>query len=299
MRVISFDVGIKNMAYCILDISSNIEMFPSIVEWNVMNLIKSEDICHSSTCGMLTNKKKVCGKKAKYQKEITTITGTNTHIYSCEIHAKTHQTLSMPNKGFSLTALKKKSVQDVRVLQQKYLGENENIKKKADIVDNLYRHFEKHSWDPIKEKKVNAGHVDLITIGRNLFLELSQNDIMKTVTHVLIENQISPIANRMKTIQGMLAQHFISIGKEYIEFVSSGNKLKEFETISEAKTEYQKHKKDGVFFCTKLLQDHKYLLWYQYFIDFKAKKDDLADSFLQGIWWWKKFKKITNSSRNY
>ena len=32
---------------------------------------------------------------------------------------------------------------------------------------------------------------------------------IESITHVFIENQISPIANRMKTIQGMLAQYFI------------------------------------------------------------------------------------------
>ena len=40
--------------------------------------------------------------------------------------------------------------------------------------------------------------------------ELYKDDDIDTV---IIENQISPIANRMKTLQGMIAQYFIM--KEY------------------------------------------------------------------------------------
>ena len=77
--------------------------------------------------------------------------------------------------------------------------------------------------------------------------QLRDNPLMPTRTHVIIENQIRPIANRMKTVQGMLAQHFITIQIPFIDFVSSGNKLKQFEEKSDAKTAYQKHKKDAVF----------------------------------------------------
>ena len=58
-----------------------------------------------------------------------------------------------------------------------------------------------------------------------------QNASFTDITHVVIENQLSPIANRMKTIQGMLAQYFIMIDENIdIQFISSSNKLKQFES---------------------------------------------------------------------
>ena len=37
-----------------------------------------------------------------------------------------------------------------------------------------------------------------------------------------------PIANRMKTIQGMIAQYFIDKNVKLIKFISASNKLKNF-----------------------------------------------------------------------
>ena len=41
----------------------------------------------------------------------------------------------------------------------------------------------------------------------------------QTPTHVIIENQISPIANRMKTIQGMITQYFIMKNIYNVEYI--------------------------------------------------------------------------------
>ena len=42
MKYISFDVGIKNMAYCVFDCSGSKES-PHIVDWNILNLMDKED----------------------------------------------------------------------------------------------------------------------------------------------------------------------------------------------------------------------------------------------------------------
>ena len=75
--------------------------------------------------------------------------------------------------------------------------------------------FENKSYEPIED--TNASDVDLITIGRALkssFDETFPEDCV--IRRVIIENQISPIANRMKTLQGMIAQYFISKDKPVI-----------------------------------------------------------------------------------
>ena len=160
-------------------------------------------------------------------------------------------------------------------------------KTKADTLQELLAFYEKTNWELLpKVKKTNAGKVDLVTIGRSLHQQLINNPIMKTVDCVIIENQISPIANRMKTLQGMLAQHYISLGIPTIEFVSSSNKLKELAPQSGAKTAYKQHKQDGIFYGEKFLKeqicDHeKWLGQFQK----SPKRDDLADCFLQGLWY--------------
>lgn len=108
----------------------------------------------------------------------------------------------------------------------------------------------------------------------------------------------------MKTIQGMLAQFFIMMFENIqVEFISSANKLKMFSVKKDNKLEnkvneqektqgqkYKEHKKDGVFFCEQVLKEGKYLDAELWTTCEKKKKDDLADCFLQGVWWLNKIK---------
>ena len=89
----------------------------------------------------------------------------------------------------------------------------------------------------------------------------------------------------MKTLQGMLVQYFTMAGLNVsnIEFISATNKLKEFIT---GKTSYAMRKKIGIEKCNELLLLGINANFSEYFNKHK-KKDDLADSFLQGIWYMK------------
>ena len=113
------------------------------------------------------------------------------------------------------------------------------------------------------------------------------------VDYILIENQISPIANRMKTIQGMLAQYFImKIGNNVnIFFISSQNKLKLFkqnkvEDVKKKKKDqnYSINKKDSIFYTIEILKNNIQLMNWLPLLSTK-KKDDLSDCFLQCIWY--------------
>ena len=105
---------------------------------------------------------------------------------------------------------------------------------------------------------------------------------IQNVDQIVIENQISPIANRMKSIQGMIAQYFIMKNITNIDFVSSSNKLKEF--IGDQKTTYAERKKIGVNITKDILAKNPLNMDWLPFVSKHKKKDDLADSLLQGLW---------------
>jgi hypothetical protein len=327
-RMMSFDIGIKNMAYCIFEIHQGTNSY-EIMDWNILNLMEKDEPNVFCNCHALKEKipkkpkkekkivklenffvdssdslvsspsptNKLCGKIAKYKKE---------NNYYCEKHAKQQTQYIIPKKQISSSQLRKNKIDDLIKIGQTYqclLNDGENQEKKQtkkNILENLENFFKIKCLEPLAEtKKHNAGDTDLITIGKNMKNLLNLIREIELVNLVIIENQISPIANRMKTIQGMLAQYFIMKNSEIkIEFVSSANKLKGFskndgekqkkEEKIEEKTEKQKysqHKKDGVFYTNQMLEkDINLHTWKNSFNESK-KKDDLADCFLQGIWY--------------
>jgi hypothetical protein len=171
-------------------------------------------------------------------------------------------------------------------------------KKKPDLLKDIQEYLEEHVLRPISSASVKAGQADLIGLGKtmkDIFVEFLREHPDLSV--VLIENQISTLANRMKTLQGMLAQTFIILLPEVrVEFISSANKLKWFSskkatTAAAEPTQsqtYQAHKKDGVTYCQEILQERIFEGGEQWTLCERKKKDDLADCFLQGVWWLKR-----------
>ena len=94
---------------------------------------------------------------------------------------------------------------------------------------------------------------------------------------VLIENQIGPLASKMKSVQGLVVQYWLMRGAK-VECISSCNKLKLFHS---GKTTYAQRKKLSIHHTQVLLKLNE---MNTSFMTHK-KKDDLADTFLQGVWY--------------
>ncbi len=317
MQLISFDVGIHNMAYCIFEWNETEKEKLKVVDWKVISLINDEDsnISYKCNCVIQPKKKsgislntpdKICGNKALYKK--------NTHYY-CLKHANTCEYI-IPKKEYTAAHFKKMKKEDLVIYKvNHFIPIAENITTKPDIVNAIVSYYETKLLEPIDTKRANAGEANLINIGRNMKKRLDRIENMEEITHVIIENQISPIATRMKTIQGMLSQYFIMKCPEtiIIEFISSLNKLKGFQGTaatqpqgepgeengtsnkSNNKATYKANKKDGVKICLDILEKStitNQITSKNTSINLKEvlnkpKKDDYADAFLQGIWYLK------------
>lgn len=352
--MVSFDIGIKNMAYCLFEVSPTPEN-PSfnVLDWNVIDLTETQNESQSAEnthiCGCALKTKRAkdarCGKKAKYYKN---------DEYVCESHAKTHTQYILPSKEYTLGYFRKQKVESIaetyRALGLRKDAEANNEQRrtsyspnetpggacselrlptKPEMIDEIVRYYEKRTFSEIRRPKKNANDANLLHIGWAIRRVLDTLAHFRDITHVVIENQISPIATRMKTIQGMLAQYFImksSLDSPVeIVFVSSSNKLrvrKDAESETDAKPRkakktapttpekaepetmqiqtpatatatiqtpnYKQNKKDSVVLCREIISANPVLGKWSGNVEVGrgvSKKDDLADCFLQGIWY--------------
>jgi len=268
MKILSIDVGMKCLAYCLF---TTTEKEYNIEKWGII------DLCHQQNykcCGKNIKKNKSCEKNAKYHKN---------SMYFCKIHAK-KQAYNIPNNELKQVYIKKAKIDVLKHICKKYEIIQDNNKKKfrkAEYQELIFKELEKNYLSFVPT--IKTANINMVTYGQRMKtgFETLLKDI--TVDRVIIENQIGPLALRMKTLQGMIMQHFIEKGCPVIEEISASNKLKDY--LTKKKTKYSERKKLGIKVTQEVLTDNNNLdEWIPIFMDHK-KKDDLADSFLQGIWY--------------
>jgi hypothetical protein len=253
--IISIDVGIKNLSYCVMCRDTE-----TIIKWDVLDL-STEDPKPKCCQQVKTN---TCGKNA-------TFTHKGEQFY-CGTHAKTCGIDIAPEIYYKIKKSKRVAKKWVDELSQYFSLENASI---PDLTQHTYL-----TCITKLDKATSASDMDLIEIGKNMSKRIKTEIDIGEIDTVIIENQISPIANRMKCIQGMITQYFIENGVYNIHFVSSSNKLKHFDV---PKKSYKERKSSGISVMNVLLKQDKLNKWSALFASHK-KKDDLADSYLQGIW---------------
>ena len=284
MKIISIDVGIRNLAICFFEVDDKQHF--KILEWTVVNLC---DDALPKCCGIIKKKKdtKQCDKNARYRK--------NDKNY-CKTHAKKTDFI-IPTTELYKSRLTKYKIAELFELCNKYdIGFQKPIAK-PQLLELINIKLSEKFFEIIETKK--ADKINLTDLGKNLmdYFDNSLKISTHTIDYILIENQISTIATRMKTLQGMITQYFIMRGSCNIEFISSSNKLKPF--LEKKKTSYAERKKMGITITKQLISESSYLhSWIDSFENSK-KKDDLADCFLQGLWFMNEHNLIQNNNQMF
>ena len=358
MRIISFDVGMKNLAYCLFQVPDAITTTaataptpPSelihqiqIERWDVIDLRFPPPLPGAQSLEpMPPAPKRTCindGKLAKWMYIPGTPSVTPPIIYCSKCSEKSkyktpcREILPIKRKPEILMKKKLGELMDIKAILSTPAPASsaapapapapENLKlRKSDLIQEItttlsrdylepfdeskYSSYIAGTPPPVKPKKVNytyAHDLDLITYGRNMMQHLdailyASSSPQHTIDMMIIENQISTLASRMKTLQGMITQYFIMKHVERIEFISASCKLKLFTDVTldtdadttmtcvDAST-YADRKKSGITVCRSLgeisrKRNSDYAKWMPVFENHK-KKDDLADCFLQGLW---------------
>ena len=278
MKILSFDVGIKNLAYCLFSINSCNDNLLKIIKWDVINLCESTSSSSSSSL----NKNKIkytcsmCKKNAYYYLNLNT-----------ESESDDASSINIPE---SVMYCKKHAIETKLVV-------DDGKKSKPKQSKSKQKHHYLSLIIPSKPKQQNACDIDMIVLGRNLktkfdliFNEYASLENELSIDAVVIENQIGPLAGRMKMKQGMIAQYFIMKNVEKIEFISATNKLKLFKNIKNNENQinensYKLRKQQGQYICNSLISFYPSLQSWSQEFDKHFKKDDLADCFLQGYYY--------------
>jgi hypothetical protein len=270
MKMLSIDIGIKNLSFCLFEFEIPLNNL-KIIKWDNIDLSeKTEFKC------IEIDKKGLCDKPAKFVKD---------NKCYCLKHSK-KQTWLHPCTDLKTSYLSKQKLQTLIEIADKYKVKYENMCKKVNLLTLLNDFASSNCFTPIQT--TNASKVDLVTIGRNLQHKFDEIlcEHLSSIETIIIENQIGPIANKMKTIQGMISQYFIMKNNNIqIEFISASNKLKDYlPKDKEIKLDYKQRKKLGIQSCLEIINtDSRFKEWEPFF-NKHTKKDDLSDCFLQGMW---------------
>ena len=258
MHILSIDVGIKNLALCTIIVADR--EVTTVQDWQVINLCTNQPICDYAT------RKGLCGKNAGFSKD---------GVLYCKPHAAKTEFI-MPKAVPTCAALKKRDKTDLDELATKYDISDRDILTKHKLANAIRTAMLSTALVPVAAR--NANTIELPELASILYKALDAAIDLTIIDIIIIENQISPIANRMKCLQSMLAQYFAMRCEARVRFISAANKLRLFQG---SKKTYTERKKLSIVMTERFLNAAS-----SPHIDMfnaHAKKDDLADALLQGL----------------
>jgi hypothetical protein len=290
MRLLSWDVGIINLSYCLIEydnINKDNQKW-EIIDWNIINLTnRHEMICYQ------------CGAKPSFVQQIL-----NTkNKYTCKNHMKNINTI--PDNFEDLCLLNENSNEKCQFEGRKHCEKTIKYtfhdKKYCNThAKSEYKKYAKSfELKPFTKKAVRDINLDELRL--KLIRTLDDKPLLLTATQVLIENQPTLKNPRMKAISSTLYDYYLIRGIidkditnsniNLVKYMCPSNKLKladdgDTQKLiklkgNDAKT-YKLTKSLGIKYCSEMIKNNE--KWSNHFNFFK-KKDDMADSFLQGIYY--------------
>merc|ERR1711935_717315 len=247
MKYLSWDIGIKNLSYCLMDKNK------TILSWEIIDI--SGETKEQFLCKTIQKNDKECNKNAIFY-------NLNDFKFYCRKHSKTNLDglieLSKNRcchklKDGSLCTKKAKFITD-----KKYIG----------YCGVHSRNYDKNNLNEIKND--SKGSLDTIT--KILLMELKKRTFLLETDVILIENQPAFKNPRMKSIQMIIYTYFYMKGRidvdnqeKYITrllFLSASNKLKikfDNKEILNSKiittNKYKKNKDLAKLYCLELIND--------------------------------------------
>lgn len=296
MKIISWDVGIINLAYCILE--KDKESY-KILDWGNINLLNENDHkCHGFIDCLNNNSK--CAKPCKYYYQEG-----EKKYYFCGLHK--NQCSKIEKKDLIVDKYKGDITCEEVTSKGIICGKKSNSRINNKCLCNY--HSKKiqinHEKNDIKKIIVpNASKAPIEKIKKNLIDKLDKNKQFLNVKYVLIENQPSMKNPKMKSVAETLYSWFLIRGLidkngylENIYYLSPSNKIKvknddvdkQLAKIKDESKKYKFTKNVGIIYTKDILKgQNKWLS----FLDNSKKKDDLCDSFLQGLYFYDNINKF-------
>jgi hypothetical protein len=247
MKLVSFDVGLRNLAFCILEGTNRSNL--KITHWDLIDVM-AESAGHDSP------KCHKCKKPANWIKEET---------YSCGRH-KGKESGKCPTK----TELNKKSIDSLRELCKEL--DVVGVTKKA-LVDGYYNYLKTNTWVKCVKSSKQVSVVDLA--GPIAECLEARKSIWDKADLIAFEQQPD---KRMLCVQAMMHMWYVCQGYK-CKGVSAIHKLTNVVTVQDATKTYKGRKSTGIIHAQQLVPP----VWKDFMMK-HPKKDDLADCFLQGLW---------------
>jgi len=320
MRLLSIDVGIRNLAFATIDVDKTTDnpLQFCIHDWGVFDLCPESDVPATCVC---CSAKSVLQVPSGIQMPTTVCKKGKTVVVIevgsglCVTHANKlgiyHQKQS---KAATLVHLKTVYANRLSIPTIQH-----NLSNKPELntwqsivaffkvptteqtgVREVYNWVKSHTGTIIQ--RIDATKIKTVDAGIR-FAELSrQRKLFDGVDMLVIENQIGSVAVRMKAMQDMISVIASFAGVPKTVGVSSSGKLstttqtqqivtpiEQSQSQSQCQSQksvYSKHKSDGITRCREWIQTltgSDKLRWSDVFEGSK-KKDDMADSLLQAIW---------------